>query len=261
MTRDLDATMEGALATLRRDPRHTAVLTDFDGTLAPLVDEPSAARPLPESASLLENLAEHYGLVGVVSGRPLSFLADHLRVPGLWVSGLYGLESMVEGEVMEPLGATQWRAVVATAVAEAGVELAGLLVEDKGLSMTVHFRTAPEREHQAAAWADHMASRSGLEVRRAKASLELHPPLGLDKGSVIEAKVLGHGSIEAVCFLGDDRGDLPAFEALVRLRDRGTRVVRVGVETTDTPEELLGQADVVVEGPAGALAFLAALLP
>ncbi len=260
MTEGLEDPIAGVLAALRQDPRHTAVLTDFDGTLAPLVDDPASTRPLPGSTGVLTRLTRCYRLVGVVSGRPLSFLADHLGIPGLWLSGLYGLESMADGEVVESPEAMPWRAVVAMAVADAGATLPGLLVEDKGLSMTVHFRTAPERERQVAAWAERVASGSGLVVREAKASLELHPPLDLDKGSAIETKVLEFGGIEAVCFLGDDRGDLPGFEALARLDEAGMRVVRVGVATTESPEELLARADVVVDGPGGALAFLAGLL-
>jgi len=260
MTHGVDARMHGALTMLRRSPERTGVVTDFDGTLAVLVDDPAEARPLPGSVNLLGRLVQRYGLVGVVSGRPVSFLADHLRVSGLWISGLYGLEVMVDGEIAEVAEAAPWRQVVGAALVDAAGALPGLLVEDKGLSMTVHFRTAPGREHDARAWAERMASTSGLVVREAKASIELHPPVVADKGSVIEAKVHAHGGLDTVCFLGDDRGDLPAFEALARLRGNGMRVVRVGVATPETPDVLLAQADVAVDGPAGALAFLMALL-
>lgn len=245
---------------LRRSPERTGVLTDFDGTLAELVDDPAAARPLPGSVDVLGRLVRRYGLVGVVSGRPVSFLADHLRVSGLWISGLYGLEAMVDGEIVEVAEAAPWREVVRAAVVEAAGALPSLLVEDKGMSMTVHFRTTPGRERDARSWAERMASTSGLVVREAKASIELHPPVVADKGSVIETKVHAHGGLDTVCFLGDDRGDLSAFGALARLRGNGMQVVRVGVATPETPDALLAQADVVVDGPAGALAFLTELL-
>lgn len=260
MPNGVDARVHGALTMLRRCPERTGVITDFDGTLAVLVDDPAAARPLPGSVDLLGRLVRRYGLVGVVSGRPVSFLADHLGVSGLWISGLYGLEAMVDGEIVEVAEAAPWRQVVRAALVEAAGSLPGLLVEDKGLSMTVHFRTAPGRERDARSWAERMASTSGLVVREAKASLELHPPVVADKGSVIEAKVHAHGGLDTVCFLGDDRGDLPAFEALARLRGNGMRVVRVGVATPETPDALLAQADVALDGPEGVLAFLTELL-
>ena len=59
-----------------------------------------------------------------------------------------------------------------------------------------------------------------------------------------------------VCFLGDDVGDLPAFDALDRLAAAGVHTVRVAVSTEEAPQEVLERADVVVDGPAGALAVL-----
>jgi trehalose 6-phosphate phosphatase len=90
-------------------------------------------------------------------------------------------------------------------------------------------------------------------VRAAKASVELHPPVAADKGTVVAAATAG---LEAACFLGDDVGDLPAFAALERLRTAGLHGVCVAVRTAESPPELLDRADLVVEGPAGALDVL-----
>jgi len=126
-------------------------------------------------------------------------------------------------------------------------------VEDKGLSLTLHVRTVPERDEEVRAWARAEAERTGLVVRPAKASVELHPPLPSDKGTVVEAAASG---LAAVCFLGDDLGDLPAFGALDRLRERGVTTVKVAVRTPEAPPAVLDGADVVVDGPEGALALL-----
>jgi trehalose 6-phosphate phosphatase len=93
-------------------------------------------------------------------------------------------------------------------------------------------------------------------VRPAKASVELHPPVPTDKGTVVEAAA---GGMRAVAYFGDDLGDLPAFDGLDRLALAGLTTVRVGVRTEEAPPELLTRADVVVDGPEGTLAFLEAL--
>ncbi|HET7722531.1 MAG TPA: trehalose-phosphatase, partial [Acidimicrobiales bacterium] len=85
------------LAPFRDDPDRTGVFTDFDGTLAPIVEDPAAARPLPGVVDALAALAGRYGRVGVISGRPASFLAEHLGGRGVFLSGLYGLEFVEEG--------------------------------------------------------------------------------------------------------------------------------------------------------------------
>jgi trehalose 6-phosphate phosphatase len=111
-------------------------------------------------------------------------------------------------------------------------------------------------EDDVRAWAAKECARSGLELRSAKASVELHPPVHLDKGSVLVEAVAG---LDAACFLGDDIGDLPAFVALDALRGRGMHTVKVAVKTAEAPSQLLEDADVVVDGPAGALELLRSL--
>jgi trehalose 6-phosphate phosphatase len=239
---------------MRARPDRSAVLTDFDGTLSPIVEDWTAARPLAGAREVLTELASRYAVVGVISGRPVAYLADQLGTE-LRLAGLYGLESMIDGERVPADGAEEWRSCIERAV-ELATSRFGSLVEDKGLSMTVHYRTRPEVADEVTRWADREASRTGLELRMAKASVELHPPVTFDKGTVVEAAV---GNLGAACFLGDDVGDLPAFAALDRLRTAGLHTVKVGVKTSEAPSVLLDQADVVVDGPAGALELLRSL--
>ena len=93
-------------------------------------------------------------------------------------------------------------------------------------------------------------------TRPAKASVELHPPVNVDKGSVVEAAAAG---MRALTFVGDDVGDLPAFDGLDRLAAAGVHTVKVAVVTSEAPALLLERADLVVEGPAGALALFEGL--
>ncbi len=242
------------LAPLSAQPRCSAVITDFDGTLAPIVEDPARAVPLPGVREVLARLSAGVALVWVVSGRPVAFLVDRLG-PDLCLSGLYGLERWLDGGPAEVPEAERWRPVVAEAVARAQAEL-GAPVEDKGLSLTLHHRTRPERAGELQAWARAEAERSGLVVRQAKASLELHPPVETDKGTEVETLARG---MEAACFIGDDLGDVAAFTALDRLAGEGVHTVRVAVESEESPAELLDRADLVVDGPAGALDLLEAL--
>jgi trehalose 6-phosphate phosphatase len=87
-------------------------------------------------------------------------------------------------------------------------------------------------------------------------AVEFRPPVGIDKGSVVETLARG---CAAACFAGDDAGDLAAFAALDRLAPDGTRTVRVAVTDEETPPELVAAADVIVRGPAEALDLFRAL--
>lgn len=234
-------------------PGEAGVVVDFDGTLSPIVTDPAAARPLEGAVEALVDLTGRFGLVAVMSGRPIEFLQRWLP-PEVVLSGLYGLEVVRDGRRTDHPEGGAWRRVVEDVTrisADRGPE--GMVVEPKGLSLTLHYRTRPDLAAVVAEWAGVQAARSGLVVRSAKKSIELHPPIAADKGTALEALVEGLG---AVCFVGDDRGDLPAYDALDRLADRGVRTLRVAVTGPEAPAELVRRADMVVDGPPGVLAFL-----
>lgn len=242
-----------ALAPFVEHPEHAAVLLDFDGTLAPIVNDPAAARPIDGAAEVLTALVAQFGLVAVVSGRPTDFLRTVLP-PGVVMCGLYGLEVVRDGQRVDHPDAGPWRPVVADVV-RTSVEHgpAGMGVEPKGLSLTLHYRTRPDLAAAVEHWARQQASASGLELRPAKMSVELHPPLPADKGTALEMLADGLG---AVCFAGDDRGDLPAYDALDRLASRGIHTLRLAVAGGEAPAELIARADVVLDGPPAVLAYL-----
>jgi len=243
---------------LRQQLSTAAVLTDFDGTLSAIVDDPAAAIAVPGAAEVLGRLAERAALVGVISGRPVEVLVDRLPDPRLHLSGLYGFERWVDGAVADSPEAQRWTAPVAAAAEELAVAVpAGVVVEAKRLSLTVHHRTVPALGPEVDALAGEVARRHGLTVRPARRSIEVHPPAAPDKGVVVEELAAG---CDAACFLGDDVGDIPAFEALDRLAEKGLTVVKVGVADAETDPEVLARADVVVDGPAGAVGWLRSLL-
>lgn len=233
---------------------HGGVLMDFDGTLSPIVDDPDEARPLAGAIDVLEGLVQRYQVVGVLSGRPLTFLAP-LMPEGIVVAGLYGLEALgADGVRRDHPNAGAWReAVEDVARCSAGLGPSGMLVESKGLSLTLHYRSHPELAEEVREWATSQAARSGLVVRPARMSVELHPPIDADKGTALESLAQ---ELQAVCYVGDDVGDLPAFDALDRLAGRGAHTLRVAVSSDESPQDLLDRADLVVDGPRGVLRFL-----
>jgi len=256
---DLDETVAvpTPLATALDRPEEVALFVDFDGTIAPIVDDPDAARPLAGSVDLLDRLAGRLGVVGVVSGRPVSFLQAHLP-ESLALAGLYGLESRVAGRRRDHGQGGCWREVIEDLGAHA--EAAGpadMRVERKDLSITLHYREHPEIEDEVGAWAAAEAARSGLEARPARQSWELHPPIAVDKGTAVADLV---GPATTVCFMGDDHGDLPAFVALDRLAEAGASTLRVVVDSDEVDADLLAAADLVVDGPGGVQSLLAGIL-
>jgi trehalose 6-phosphate phosphatase len=238
---------------LRREPAKAGIFCDYDGTLSEIVDDPSQARPLAGVTEVLAELAAVYGRVAVLSGRPVSFLAD-LLPESVLVAGLYGLETIIDGERRDHPQGGAWREViddVASIARARGPE--GMRVESKGLSLTFHFRGNPEIEPDVRDFARKQAERSGLVMRPARMSYELHPPIAADKGTAVMDLA---DDLDAVIFIGDDVGDLPAFDALDSLAAEGRYVVRVAVHSNEESPEMIHRADLVVDGPPGVLQLL-----
>lgn len=262
------------------------MFVDFDGTLAPIVDDPDAARPEAGVAELLARLADRFAKVAVVSGRPVAYLADNLAGAGTRSSastrpgagrgagfgatelvGLYGLERVLPGatDIQVAPQAEGWRQAVEGVASEADrlvssapSELAGLGVERKGLTVTLHYRKAPALAGWVESFAAQQAASTGLVPHPGKMSVELRPPIETDKGTVVAALAEG---LNAVCYFGDDLGDLPAFEVLADLRREGVQTLAVAVRSgsgsaEETPPAVLEAADVVVEGTEGAISLL-----
>jgi len=228
------------------------LLFDFDGTLAAIVDDPAEARPRPGVVERLVLLSTRYRRVGVVSGRPVSFLTRHLPA-SLFLSGLYGMETSDElgATVVDPAFSRYLEPVAAVVAAArearlSDVALAEMEVEDKVLSVTLHYRSSPGLAQSVEALAHTLAQRHGLTVRAARISVEVHPPVEADKGSVVQHLVTAEPDVDAVLFVGDDVGDLPAFEALGALSEGGVQTMAIAVESTEIDPRLRRRADLVI---------------
>jgi trehalose 6-phosphate phosphatase len=232
------------------------VALDFDGTLSPIVEDPGSARPLDGVPGSLDRLSRAVGEVAVVSGRPLEFLERWFPEPsGVTLVGLYGLEVRRHGERHDHESSGVWRETMADVAGLARLQgPPDMDVELKGLSITLHYRRHPDIADQVGAWAEQIARPAGLRVRPAKMSVELHPPIDEDKGTVLERLAGDHAG--PVLFAGDDLGDLPAFDRLDGLERAGRTVLRVAVDGPEVPAELRERADLLVADPAGVSALV-----
>ncbi len=249
------------LAALIAAPARSLIAVDFDGTLAPIVADPAAARATPAAIAALRKLASLAGTVAVITGRPAKEAAEFAglaEVPGVLVLGHYGRQRWERGEssaAAVPPGVARARAELPALLARTGADPA-TWVEDKGEAVAVHTRRAADPEGELgrlrAQLAD-LASRTGLMVEPGRLVLELRPP-GADKGAAL-ADLVAERRPAAVLYCGDDLGDRPAFEAVVSLRAAGVPGLIVCSQSAEVPE-LADDADLVVAGPEGVAALL-----
>lgn len=257
-----------ALQAVIADPGATMIGLDFDGTLAPIVDDPEHAYADPAAVAALGRLGSRVGTVAVITGRPAR---TAVRLGGFDREA--GLGSMV---LLGQYGVERWNAAgnefvlppEPAEVAAAADELPGLLdglglaearIEHKGRAVGVHTRTLHD---PAAAFAQlespvrSLAERHGLRVEPGKNVWEIRAP-GMDKGDALRSLVVETGARQVV-FAGDDLGDLPAFEAVRGLRDEGVAGLLV-CSASHEEDALMAISDVVLDGPSGIAGWLTAL--
>ncbi len=255
------------MAPFREDPGRAAILTDVDGTLAPIVERPEQAAVPDRARELLRALGRRFALVGCISGRRAIEARELVGVEEIAYAGNHGLELLLPRENEPRLDPALAGRELAAAELLAGIgdeRLAevGLRREDKGPIQALHWRGAGD-ERQAEARAREIAAaadRAELEPRWGRKVLELRPVGGSGKDAAVTA-LLGGTEIVIAVYAGDDRTDLDAFRRLREMRAEGRlqAAACIGVASAEAPPELAGESDLIVDGPAGWLAMLEAL--
>ncbi len=221
---------------------------DFDGTLAPIADDPDAPTIRRACRRALRRLAGRPdATVAVISGRELADLRGRVGVDGVAYAGNHGLE-LQHGDdtTVHPLAARQ-RPALARALDRLGERLAdvpGVVVEDKGLTGTVHVRRTPAHRVPAVRSAVEGVARTadaGLQVTTGREVFELRPRIAWDKGSAVELLADRTPAGWRTVYLGDDVTDEDAFRAV---RPDGLGVLVGSREETAATHRLPTQAAV-----------------
>jgi trehalose 6-phosphate phosphatase len=244
---DLDAIAERV-----RAAPHLLLFCDFDGALAPVYDHPSAAWLSAEVRVPLGDVAAIPRVtVTVVSGRSAADLRARADVPGLIVAGNHGLEIAGPGwEHVDPAVAEHapYVAALAVALAKAVEGIPGVFVEEKGLSVSVHFRHVPPDQHEAIRSAIHNvlgASSHPFVLTTGRMVYDIRPRVYWHKGEAVRWIANRIGQPDAlVIFVGGDPTDEDAFAAL-------PNGITVGVAPTCETA-----AKYCLEGPDGVRRFL-----
>ncbi len=252
------------LQPLRANPSRAAILTDVDGTLAPIAARAEEAAVPAAAREVLARLSERFGLVGCVSGRRAEEARRLVGLDGIAYAGNHGLELLLPGDQAprpDPslAGRESEAADFVAAVGPETLRTAELRLEDKGPIQALHWRGAEDEghaegcAHEIAVAAGH----AGLEPRWGRKVLELRPVGGGGKDAAVASLLAGEQLCVAV-YAGDDRTDLDAFRRLRELVEEGEleTAVCVGIVSPEAPPELPEESDLIVDGPEGWLQIL-----
>lgn len=211
-----------------KSARHILLLADYDGTLTPIMDRPEMANLAKDTRQLIQALARRQGFtVGIISGRALEDLKERVGISGIIYAGNHGLE--IEGpgisfvnpvaEELKPI-----LRIMQHVLSGALETIKGVFVENKGLSLSVHYRLA--EEHRAGEVEKIVKKVAGgaeaagqARITAGKKVYEVRPAVNWDKGTAIKLLMKKYGkggrrSGLAVVYFGDDLTDDDAFRVI-----------------------------------------------
>jgi trehalose 6-phosphate phosphatase len=227
--------------------------TDFDGTLAPITDDPGDTEITAANEEALRTLADREGVaVAAVSGRAVEDVADRIGIEGIAYAGNHGLELARDGDTtVHPPAAARVEDIEAVLgeLEDRLGEVDGCVFEDKGVTATIHYRQAASEDVPTIETAvDEALDEYGerLECSSGKEVFEIGPAIPWDKGQVVSLLAEDTPEEWIGAYLGDDTTDETAFRAL---GEDGISVF-VGDETEETA------AQYRVPDPEGVARFL-----
>jgi trehalose 6-phosphate phosphatase len=262
-----DQKLARLLAPLREDPGRAGILTDVDGTIAPITGRPEEAAVPERTRELLRRLTARYALVAGISGRRAVDARRIVGVEEIAYSGNHGFELLPPGsdEPRPDPSLDGHEGDAARFVADldsAQLDRVGFRVEDKGAIVALHWRGAPN-EGEAESLASEIANAAewqDLVPHRGRKVLEIRPNVPVNKGIAVAA-MLAARPVRAALYAGDDRTDVDGFTALRTLREDGDLEAGacIAIASPETPPEVPESADLSVPGPEGFVAVLEAL--
>ncbi len=255
------------------NPGGALLAFDFDGTLAPIVDDPEDSRLHARAADALASVSGAVAQLAIITGRGvdavrrLGELDSRRGLSSLVVLGQYGVErwDAATGEVRHPEVPTgirdAWEELDAL-VAElerTGADVKGLYLEDKERAIGIHTRRTADPQGMVEALLKpvaELAERHGLVLEPGRSVLEIRAS-SQDKGDALR-ELIEQLRPSLVAMVGDDLGDIPAFEVLEELQREGMICARV-VSASSEQTLLDGHADIRCEGPDGVAEWVADL--
>lgn len=251
------------LYALIQKPR-LGLIVDIDGTLSHIAATPQDAEVTERNRRLLGKLQQHLDVVAAVTGRAAADAQQMVGVPGVLYIGNHGMERLKNGQVDILPEVRRFRPRIDEVMGKLrAMHLPGVHIEDKYVSLSVHYRNAEDPEAMGESLRPtikHLCYDHDLSFHEGRMVFEVRPGISLNKGTALET-LAGEYELDGLVFIGDDTTDVDAMRAARRLRENNEcYAISLGVDSPETPDVVRENADLIVQGVEGVEEFLSWLL-
>jgi trehalose 6-phosphate phosphatase len=259
VTPPLFSHLEAAVEVLLHRP--AGLFVDLDGTLADIASTPAEVEVPLRVREDLERIGRRLA-VGVLTGREAGDARAIVGSDELLYAGSHGAQWWQAGHAWFAPEAESYISAIHTLAVAADRRFTvqdGYIVEDKGASMSVHYRLTDDPAEAKRAVFEFLADSpeaAMLFVSQGKMVAEVRPSISLTKGSALRTVVQTRGLAGAIV-IGDDTTDLDMFRAMTELRATGSLAgIAIAVLGPEVPPELVVAADYTLQDPRGVRRFL-----
>jgi trehalose 6-phosphate phosphatase len=227
------------------------LISDFDGTLSPIVDQAEAAQLSPRIEVLLKELVTQVSMLAIISGREINDLRKRIHIPEVKLIGNHGMEKWVDGRRVLADGVEEDQNAIASVAGHLEDRFAeGVWFENKGLSLSLHYRSVKDPQkfkQEQLLEMQKLADRNGLRFSEGRMILEFKVNVDVNKGDALN-DLAQQDDLNAVIYIGDDITDMAAFEACKVLRKKGIKAYGIGVKSEESDPQVVASADYFLEG-------------
>ncbi len=224
-----------------------ALITDIDGTISRIVDNPKEAIVSERCRRCLKELVDHLSILGVISGRRAEEAKDKVGVDGALYVGNHGLERWSSVGTMYWGGTQVYTQLVPEVLAslQDKLDIKGLIFEDKGVAASIHYRQTKDRELARSKIIEALSGieEKGFSIKEGRMVVDVRPDTPVNKGLAVMSLLEEYEATASIC-LGDDVTDIDSFSGLRRWAvERRYFSAAIAVLSPEVPEELKLKVD------------------
>ena len=228
------------------------ILSDLDGTLSQIVDNPDQAEMTVKNQEILVELSNEGVFIAILSGRSAGDLAERVHIPNARLIGNHGMEEWKDGTAIVAEEALVYRPQLALLAKELlHINDDGLRIEDKGVSIALHYRQHKQAEiflEKYFQYLKQLAEEYGLIFTAGRRVFEFKAAVNIDKGSAV-VRLIDSQNLKGAVILGDDNTDIAALQAAKERREHShLPIYGIGVASEEGAPAAIAAADYYADG-------------
>ena len=231
----------------------TIIVTDIDGTISSIETLPHQAMITNNMKGILNNIQQKFKLLSIITGRSLKDALEMINIEGILYIGNHGMEYQRNNEIITDKKTLNYipkiNELYEKLKNESNLKQPGIILENKKACISIHYRSTQDTQSVRKTILKtlrNIKTTEGLQIKEGRKIIEVRPPVGNDKGKIIN-KIVKNYQAKKLIYLGDDITDVDAFKEISKLStEKNFEGISILVISNETPEFVKKSAEYYV---------------